>query len=105
MNGSYQYALEGTSAFLGFHYGRVMNPNADNVRHAIKAQWDWTIPVGRGAALRRQHAPDPQRHRSAAGSSTAPSRIQARMVDFGNVRLVGMIGRAICRRCTSSTCA
>ena len=26
INGSYQYALEGGSAFLGRHYGRVMNP-------------------------------------------------------------------------------
>ena len=40
-------ALEGGSAFLGFRYGRVMNPSA-NVRHAIKTQWDWTLPVGRG---------------------------------------------------------
>ena len=28
-------------------YGRVMNPST-NVRHAIKTQWDWTLPVGRG---------------------------------------------------------
>ena len=27
VNGSYQYAIEGGSAFLGFQYGRVMDPN------------------------------------------------------------------------------
>ena len=46
-NANYQYGLEGGSTFLGFHYGREMLPSA-NVRHAIKAQWDWQVPVGRG---------------------------------------------------------
>ena len=27
VNASYQYALEGGSAFLGFHYGRVLQPD------------------------------------------------------------------------------
>ena len=27
-NANYQYAIEGGSAFLGFHFGRVMNPTA-----------------------------------------------------------------------------
>ncbi len=87
-NLNYQYALEGGSAFLGFAYGRVMIPS-DNVRHAIKTQWDWTIPVGRG-----------QRFGAnmngfldgilGGWSFTGVGRVQARMVDFGNVRLVGM---------------
>jgi hypothetical protein len=46
-NANYQYALENGSTFLGFHYGRGTNPTA-NVRHAIKMQWDWKVPVGRG---------------------------------------------------------
>ncbi len=46
-NANYQYAREGGSAFLGFHYGRAIDPT-DNVRHAIKWQWDWSIPVGQG---------------------------------------------------------
>jgi len=88
INGSYQYAKEGGSAFLGRRYGRVLNPT-ENVRHAIKTQWDWTIPVGRGRRF---------------GSNMNPvldailgnwqfdgvSRIQARTLNFGNVRLVGM---------------
>src|SRR4030095_6628807 len=47
-NGNYQYALEGGSSFLGFHFGRVMNPSSNTTRHAIKTQWDWRIPIGRG---------------------------------------------------------
>jgi hypothetical protein len=87
-NVSYQYALEGGSAFLGFQYGRVLNPTA-NVRHAIKTQWDWTIPVGRG-----------QRFGTNMNSIlngilgnwqfNGVGRVQARTINFGNVRLVGM---------------
>jgi hypothetical protein len=44
---NYQYAIERGSAFRGFRYGREMVDQA-NVRHAIKTQWDWSVPVGRG---------------------------------------------------------
>jgi hypothetical protein len=87
-NASYQYAVEGGSSFLGFRYGRALNP-AENVRHAIKTQWDWTIPVGRG-----------QRFGSDMNALlngflggwqfNGVGRIQTRTIDFGNVRLVGM---------------
>jgi hypothetical protein len=87
-NASYQYALEGGSAFLGFHYGRVMSPTA-NVRHAIKAQWDWTIPVGRGQRFGADM--NPILNGIVGGwQFTGATRIQAVMVNFGNVRLVGM---------------
>jgi TonB-dependent receptor-like protein len=87
-NASYQYAVEGGSSFLGFRYGRVMNPTA-NVRHAFKTQWDWEIPVGRG-------------HRVGSNFGgllngilggwqfNGVGRVQARTINFGNVRLVGM---------------
>jgi hypothetical protein len=88
INMSYQYALEGTSAFLGFHYGRVMNPQ-DNVRHAIKTQWDWSVPVGRGRRYGTNLHPVVDGIVGGWEFSGA-GRIQARMVDFGNVRLVGM---------------
>jgi hypothetical protein len=88
VNASYQYAIEGTSAFLGFRYGRVMNPN-DNVRHAIKSQWNWTVPVGRG--LRYGGNLHPVLDGIVGGwELSGAARIQARMVNFGNVRLVGM---------------
>jgi hypothetical protein len=88
VNSSYQYALEGGSAFLGFRYGRVMNPTA-NVRHAIKSQWNWTVPVG------RDHRVGANLHPILNGivggwELSGAARIQARMVNFGNVRLVGM---------------
>jgi hypothetical protein len=87
-NLNYQYALEGGSAFLGFLYGRVMNPST-NVRHAIKTQWDWFIPVGRG----QRFGTDMNGWLDGllgGWSFNGVGRIQAVMVNFGNVRLVGM---------------
>ena len=85
---NYQYALEGGSAFDGFMYGRTMVPS-DNVRHAIKTQWDWTIP-GRP---RQRYLTDMNpwwTASSAAGRSRASAGSRRRSIDFGNVRLVGM---------------
>lgn len=85
---NYQYAREGGSAFDGFLHGRTMVPS-ENVRHAVKTQWDWTLPVGRG-----------QRYGTDMGgfmdgilggwSFKGVGRVQNRMLNFGNVRLVGM---------------
>ncbi len=87
-NASYQYAIEGGSAFQGFHYGRVMNPTA-NVRHAIKGQWNWTIPVGHGQRYGANL--NPILNGVVGGwEFSGAARIQARMVNMGNVRLVGM---------------
>jgi hypothetical protein len=88
---NYQYALEGGSAFLGFAYGRVMNPST-NVRHAIKTQWDWTLPVGRG------HRFLTDAHPIVDGilggwSFNGVGRIQAVMVNFGSVNLVNMTAK------------
>jgi hypothetical protein len=88
LNGSYQYAIEGTSAFLGFHYGRVMNP-VGNVRHAVKTQWDWKVPVGRDERFGRNMHPILEGILGGWQFNGA-SRIQARMVNLGNLRLVGM---------------
>ena len=87
-NVNYQYALEGGSAFDGFSFGRQM-VTSTNVRHAIKTQWDWTIPVGRGH--RYGNDMNPVLNGILGGwSFNGVGRIQARVVDFGNVRLVGM---------------
>jgi hypothetical protein len=90
-NVNYQYAREGGSAFLGFQYGRVMNPTA-NVRHAIKTQWDWFIPVGRG----QRFGTDMNGFLDGllgGWSFNGVGRIQSVMVNFGNVRLVNMTAR------------
>lgn len=87
-NINYQYALEGGATFDGFSFGRVTSPVA-NVRHAIKTQWDWSVPVGRG----RRFGGSLGRTANAilgGWSVSGVGRVQARMVDFGNVRLVGM---------------
>jgi hypothetical protein len=65
-----------------------MNPN-DNVRHAIKAQWDWRLPVGRGERFGASMHPIANGILGGWEFSGA-TRIQARMVDFGNRRLVAM---------------
>jgi hypothetical protein len=88
VNVNYQYAIEGGSAFDGFSFGRVMIPSA-NVRHAIKAQWDWTIPVGRGQRFGTDM--HPMLDGIVGGwSFNGVGRVQARTMNFGNVRLVGM---------------
>ena len=87
-NVNYQYAIEGGSAFDGFSFGRTMITST-NVRHAIKTQWDWTLPVGRGQRFGSDM--NPVLEAIAGGwSFNGVGRIQARVVDFGNVRLVGM---------------
>jgi hypothetical protein len=87
-NINYQYAIEGGSAFDGFTFGRTMI-STPNVRHAIKTQWDWTLPVGRGERFGSDM--HPVLNAVLGGwSFMGVGRIQARMVDFGNVRLVGM---------------
>jgi len=87
-NVNYQYALEGGSAFDGFSFGRVM-VTSPNVRHAIKTQWDWTIPVGRGHRFGSDMG-SIMNGVLGGWSFNGVGRIQARVVDFGNVRLVGM---------------
>jgi hypothetical protein len=85
---NYQYAREGGSAFDGFAYGRTMVPN-NNLRHAIKTQWDWTIPVGRG----QRYLTDSNAWVDGflgGWSFKGVGRFQTPMLDFGNVRLVGM---------------
>jgi len=85
---NYQYAIERGSGFDGFKYGRVMLDGA-NVRHAIKTQWDWTLPVGRGQRYGANM--NPVLDGVLGGwSLNGVGRIQASMVNFGNVRLVGM---------------
>ena len=87
-NVNYQYAIERGSAFDGFSFGRAM-ADQGNVRHAIKMQWDWTVPVGHGQRYGNDIHPILQ---GIIGGwrFNGVGRIQARTLDFGNVRLVGM---------------
>jgi hypothetical protein len=87
-NVNYQYAIERGSAFDGFSFGRTM-VDQGNVRHAIKTQWDWTIPVGRGQRFGANLHPLVD---GVLGgwSLNGVGRIQARTLNLGNVRLVGM---------------
>ncbi len=88
-NVNYQYAFaEGGSAFDGFSFGRTMTQTG-NVRHAIKMQGDWTLPVGRGQRFAGNV--NPVINTLIGGwSFSAVGRVQTVMQDLGNVRLVGM---------------
>jgi Carboxypeptidase regulatory-like domain len=88
-NGSYQYALEEGSTFLGFHYGRASDPSNASIRHAFKTQWDWTIPLGRNQRFGSQMNSVLNAILSGWQFNGA-GRLQARTTNFGNVRLVGM---------------
>jgi hypothetical protein len=90
-NVNYQYApRQGISSFDGFSYGRRMVQNTENyLRHAIKLQWDWTVPYGRGQRYGSNAHPIVE---ALAGgwSVSGVGRVQTRVLDLGNVNLVGM---------------
>ena len=89
LNGSYQYALEEGSDFLGFHFGRASTPSNASIRHAIKTQWDWAIPVGGDQRFGRTW-PAALRAIVSDWQFNGAGRFQQRTTSFGNVRLVGM---------------
>ena len=89
-NINYQYAVEGGSAFDGFSFGRRMSTTTGGAPlHAIKSQWDWTLPVGRGQRFGSDLHPVLDGILG-GWSVNAVSRTQQRLVNFGNVRLIGM---------------
>ena len=87
-NVNYQYAIERGSAFDGFSFGRTM-VDQGNVRHAIKTNWDWTIPVGRGQRFGANLNPIIDGFLG-GWSLNGVGRIQSLALNLGNVRLVGM---------------
>ena len=90
LNGSYQYARERGSEFLGFHYGRTSVESNSSLRHALKAQWDWEVPLG---SDRRYGSTWPSVMRAIVSDwqFNGAGRFQQRTTNFGNnLRLVGM---------------
>ncbi len=86
---NYQYAVAHESEFLGLRAGRVPQLRLTVPRHAFKTTWNWTIPVGRG----RRFGTDMSRWLNGVLGGWefhGLGRVQNRLVDFGNVRLVGM---------------
>ena len=92
-NMNYQYAFEGGSQFDGFSFGRAWSdiPVTGNptVRHAVKFQADWILPVGRGERIGGNMG---ALANAVLGgwSITSVGRFQTTVQDLGNVRLVGM---------------
>jgi hypothetical protein len=91
-NVNYQYAFEGTSQFDGFSFGHAWsNLPLQNrtVRHAIKFQSDWTVPVGRGERFGGNMGAIPNALLG-GWSINAVGRFQVTAENLGNVNLVGM---------------
>ena len=87
-SGSYQFAHEAGSVFDGFAFGRAMVPQG-NVRHAIKTQWDYEMPFGRGKRFGTNW--NAWMDGVMGGwSFKGVGRFQARTFNLGNVRVVGM---------------
>jgi hypothetical protein len=92
-NVNYQYAFEGGSQFDGFGFGRAWTdiPVTGNptVRHALKFQADWMLPIGRGERIGGNMGTFAN---ALAGgwSITGVGRVQTTVMDLGNVQLVGM---------------
>lgn len=93
ITGSYVYALQESSTYLGRNGGDryVLTPSA-NVRHAFKTQWNWQVPVGHGERFGNRL--NPVLNGVIGGwSLNGVSRVQARVLNFGSVRLVGMTAK------------
>ncbi len=85
---NYQLAFPKVGNFDGFSSGYALDPKAD-VMHAIKTQWDWTLPFGRGQKWGRD-AGTLANVLIGGWSFNGVGRIQAVTVDLGNVNLVNM---------------
>jgi hypothetical protein len=92
-NVNYQYAFEGGSQFDGFSFGRAWTdiPVTGNptVRHAVKFQGDWMLPIGTGERFGGNMGA--LANALAGGwSLNVVGRLQTTVQDLGNVQLVGM---------------
>ncbi len=86
---NYQLAFSKTGNFDGFSYGYALAAPGADVRHSIKAQWDWTLPFGHGQAIGANWS-TPINVLLGGWSFNGVGRTQTVMMDFGNVRLVNM---------------
>ncbi|HXH06517.1 MAG TPA: TonB-dependent receptor [Vicinamibacterales bacterium] len=90
---SYAYGITGVSTFTSFRKPRLYRRDAGDegeVTHAVKANWVYELPFGRGR--RFASTVGPVLDRLIGGwSISGTARIQTgQLVNLGNVRLVGM---------------
>ncbi len=89
MTANYQYAVAYDDQYLGERYGRVPELRLTVPRHAFKTTWNWILPFGRG----RRFGSDWNGWLDGVLGGWefhGAGRIQNRLLDLGNVRLVGM---------------
>jgi hypothetical protein len=89
-NMNYQLAYARGTGFEGFSFGRAMYPQTENaLRHSIKMQADYQIPIGRGQAIGGGMSALADAF-AGGWSFTVVGKAQGLTMDLGNVRLVGM---------------
>ena len=90
LNGSYQYALEEGSEFLGFHFGRAVD--AGQRQHPARDQGAVGLDAFRSATSSAMAAACPSVLKAIVSDwqFNGAGRFQRRTTNFGNVRLVGM---------------
>jgi len=99
LSANYQYARSYGSRYLGLRYGRTLQENVDPSdidltyrdvpRHALKLSWSYIVPVGRGQRFGTEWS----RWVDAllgGWEFYGSGRVQNRMLNFGNVNIVGM---------------
>jgi len=87
---NYQLAYGAGSVFDGFTWGRGRLPQTENaLRHSIKLQADYTLPIGRGQKIGGGMSKFADAF-AGGWSFTLVGKMQQMTMELGNVRLVGM---------------
>ena len=87
---NYQFAKGFSSSRVSFRRPRVNALNEDNLRHALKANWVYELPFGRGRAM-FGNAGGLLDRIVGGWEFDGAARIQSgQILNFGNVNLVGM---------------
>jgi hypothetical protein len=87
---NYQFAKAFSSSRVSFRAPRVNTLDTNTLRHAVKFNWGYELPIGRGKAL-LGNSSSWFNHLVGGWEFYGTGRVQSgQLFDFGNVNLVGM---------------
>jgi hypothetical protein len=90
---NYQFAKSFSSSRVSFRAPRVNTLDTNTLRHAVKFNWGYELPIGRGKAL-LGNSSSWVNHLVGGWEFYGTGRVQSgQLFDFGNVNLVGMTGK------------
>ena len=96
---AYTYGISNGSSRLSFRKERIPTApdgNLGGVEHALKMNWVYELPSGRGRKWLNDMKPGARRHPRRVEISMARAASRAgRLLDFGNVRMVGFTEKDI----------